>query len=299
MQKPMNLDVHMGNVAASQQAIQVFLEKSYDNLPDRLHHFAPNLGALKSILGSKQMWASYAYDMNDKKELRYGSDLVRLCLEEKRKFYAPRKIFQLNEFFEMAMERANPYSNNFNGLLEPFVISLCEDGNSASQWEKYGNKGKGYCINFHANKPLLEEFSKKNLMLLKVIYDADTQLTLINTAIQKEIDHMLANLDDDFAMSMGMGASISLYQLLLIYAISFKSKSWSSEQEWRLVRGTFQFNTPVTPEERDKDGINVKFTKIDFSDFAAFCSVYDISAGPNADPEEAAQVPDLLATFRA
>jgi hypothetical protein len=201
----------------------------------------------------------------------------------------------------MALERANPYSIEFNGLLEPFVVSLCEDGNSSSQWEKYGNQGQGYCINFRTSKPSLEELSRQNLMFLKVIYDADTQIRLINTAIQKEIDHILANLDDDYAMfmGMGMGASGALYQLLLIYSISFKSKEWSSEQEWRLVRGTYQFKPPVIPDKRNKNGLEVKFTRINFSDFAAFCSIHDVSAGANANPKDVEQISGLLAAFRA
>ena len=298
MPNELNVEAHTGNFVAAQKEIEKFLQKSYTKLPDRLHHFAPDFGALKSILSSRQMWASHAYDMNDQKELWYGSYIVRACLEEKRKLYARRKISQLNDFFDMALERSNPYSNSFNGLPTPFVISLCEDGNSSSQWEKYGNKGKGYCLNFRTTKPLLEDMRNKNLMLLKVIYDINTQTSLINTAIQKEVDHILAHLDDPLASFMGMGASVAFYELLLIYTISFKSKDWSDEQEWRLVRGTHPFFETVTLETRQKDGSSVRFTRVDFSDFASFNCVQDISVGTKALPEEAEQVAGLLASFR-
>ncbi|MGJ9419411.1 DUF2971 domain-containing protein [Massilia sp. CMS3.1] len=299
MPNELNLDAHIGSFVAAQKEIERFLDDNYAKLPDRLHHFAPDFGALKSILGSKQMWASHAYDMNDKRELWYGSYIVHACLEEKRKLYAPRKIFQLDEFFDMALERSNPYSNSFNGLQAPFVISLCEDGNSNSQWEKYGNKGKGYCLNFRTTKPLLPDLAKRNLMLLKVIYDINTQVSLINTAIQKEVNHILAHLNDPSAIFMGMGASVAFYQLLLIYTISFKSKNWSDEREWRLVRGTSPILEPVVPETREKDGSTIRFTRVEFSDFAPFSRVQDISAGAKAIPEEVAQVTGLLDSFRS
>jgi hypothetical protein len=299
MTNELNLDAHFSNFVAAQEEIEKFLKYNYTHLPDRLHHFAPDFGALKSILVSKQMWGSHAYDMNDKRELWYGSYIVRACLEERRKLYAPRKIFQLDEFFDMALERSNPYSNDFNGLQAPFVISLCEDGKSSSQWEKYGNKGKGFCINFSTTKPLLPDMQKKNLMLLKVIYDINTQVSLINTAIQKEVNHILAHLNDPSAIFMGMGASVSFYQLLLIYTISFKSKDWSDEQEWRLVRGTSPILEPIIPETRKKDGSTIRFTRVEFSDFASFSHVQDISAGVETVPEEVAQVTGLLDEFRS
>lgn len=293
----MDLPVHTTNFSTALKSIEDFLEKSYSRLPAKLHHFAPDYFVLSSILENKQMWASHSYDMNDPSEIRYGSNLVIFCLIEMQRRYASRNIFQLNEFFEMALERANPYTNGFNGLPEPFVISLCEDGHSSSQWERYGNKGKGYCINFDTTKPTLTELKKNDLVLLKVIYDVRTQISLINAAIQREVDNILANQRDPNAMFMGLGASGALYQLLLFYAISFKSPDWSVEKEWRLVRGTNWLREPIMPEKRDKNGKEVRYTRINLDDFA-YLNVYDISVGVNVLSSEADQVPALFATIR-
>jgi len=293
MPAEINLDAHAANVSKALDDLFTFVNEQHALLPNRLYHFTA-MEAIESILQNDQMWASHAYDMNDERELWYGANLIKFCLEEKQKMYAPRKIFQLNEFFEMALERANPYTNNFNELPEPFVISLCEDGSSATQWEKYGKNGYGGCLHFEANQPAIRAMREKNLILLKVIYDAQIQISLINAAIQKEIDHILSYLNDPFSTFMGMGASIAFDQVMLFYTIAFKSKKWSDEQEWRLVRGVDRSAEPIEPETRP--GLNgpVRFTRVDLNDFRPWINVIDIAVGSNVSDMQAARTRELL-----
>lgn len=276
-----------------------YLMNQRSQLPSRLYHFTSGFGALQSILKGKKMWASHAYDMNDNMELRYASNLVRLCLDEKRRLYTPLKIWQLDQFFDMAIERSNPYTNPYNELPEPFVISLCEDGTSKSQWEKYGNNGQGYCINFKADMARLKELISKNLHLIKVVYDVTIQTSMINTAIQKQVDYILANQNRPHAQLMGMEASIAFYQVMLFYTVAFKSKNWSDEQEWRLVRGVNAYTSPDILETRERGVEIVRYTSIDFADFAPCIHVADVSPGERTLPEETALLQPLVDAYRA
>lgn len=288
-----DLDVHSKNYTRALDALGQFIDGQHHVLPDKLYHFTSVPAAANSILTNREMWASHAYDMNDEFEVRYGSNLVILCLQEQQKRYIKSNVFQLAEFFEMALERANPYTNGFNGMPEPFVVSLCEDGTSPSQWKEYANDGKGFRLDFETSKAAAELW-KKRLVLLKVIYDAPTQIKLINTAIQHEVDHILAHLDDPFARAMGLGASVAFYQLLLTYSITFKSKKWSKEREWRLVKGTSPIPDLSPPDTRLRGTETVRFRKIKMSDFESCVRLAGVTPGLMADPEETKIILDLV-----
>ena len=276
--------------------IGFFIMRSHEQVPARLHHFTSDLSKVESILGNREMWASHAYDMNDPRELRYGSHLIHERLREYRRRYG-RLSLQLDQFFDMAMERDNPFDNPFNSTPPPFVISLCEDGSSDSQWQKYGNEGKGFCFNFDINRDGMGSLMAEKLHFLPVIYDPEVQLRLIDTAIQRQVNHLLRSAREDMAMFYGMNASCAFFYVAMLYASVFKSPYWRDEREWRLVRGLRSI-TPApfhTLRIGDKER---RFNKVGFRELASALALHDISCGSNVPTENIAQLTSLLSTFR-
>lgn len=219
-----------------------FQNDNFVNLPSKLYHFVPSLMVLNSILKNREMWASHSYDMADKMELWYGAQLL---LERIEKFKAelPNSNDAVREFFEMAADVANPYTNNYTGAAHTFILSFTEEGDSAHQWENYANKNMGFCLEFEATHiDWVNWYREYNLQLVRVKYERQEQIRLIDELIQEQLDFIQYAEKYPNGMFAAMTTSVSAVDVLKYYVMSFKQGrdrkyDYSSENEWRLVYG--------------------------------------------------------------
>lgn len=273
-----------------------FLTDSYKNVPKTLHHFVPGHVVLKSVLSNREMWASHAYDMADKKELWYCAELLkeRIAAFQKR---LPKSDATISEFFEMASDVANPYTNTYTGNRDVFILSFTEEGNSSHQWENYAAKSNGYCLDFEvAHEGWNKWFAEENITLVRVIYDRDRQIALIDELIQEQLDFIAESAKYPNGLFAAMSASVSAVDLLRYYVMAFKQgdpngMDYSSENEWRLVYGMrgiaeHRMPDPLVINTRDDGDAKKRYVKISLDSLQGFVSFNGIRAGKNVEPIE-------------
>jgi hypothetical protein len=280
-----------------------FLTMSYENMPGRLHHYLPGKPVLKSVIENGEMWASHAYDMADKKELWYCAEL----LQERIKFFKqslPQTNFAINEFFEMASDVANPYTNSYTGQLDVFILSFTEDGNSLDQWENYANSSSGYCLDFEVDHKLWNKwFVEKNLLFVRVIYDREKHVALIDELIREQLDFIAESAKHPNGLFAAMPASVSAVNVLRYYVMAFKQgdpngSNYSSENEWRLVYGmraiaNNRLPDPLSICSRDDGDTKKRYVKISLDSMQGFVSFNGVRAGEKVNVSDQRDLAEL------
>lgn len=211
-----------------------------------LHHYTPSFTVATSIVENGVFWATHSEYMTDKRELKYGAELVEERIEEFRNSH-PGLSTPLKEFLEMAEERSNPYSNNVSQKIHTYFVCFSEEGNLEHQWKKYAADYTGCCVDFEIPEcyidPTSEESTQlqhKNIDLLKVIYDRTEQIRLVDEILYRMAEFIKEAIDKCgffWSISSGMGPAISMVNVLRYYVMSFKDASYSPEREWRCVYG--------------------------------------------------------------
>lgn len=247
-----------------------------------LYHYTSEAG-FNGIVLNNIMRLTLSTQSNDEKDTIYIYDLIK---ENKDKLYIDNMpehnmiIDGLLESFTKFEERIK--SNNFDDqLLKPFVLCFTDKGDDKDMWEGY-NKNVGYSIEIDINS--LEQYTKtvkfanqiiqnaNSYVMTPVIYDKDTQISIIKDIIDSEYNKFLNNKDekvcdtidpiqisynfkitftdledDDYSYeSEPKYARIqlknkfidlldSIYSQLLLVAPLIKNPYWKSENETRLM----------------------------------------------------------------
>ncbi|MGC2238492.1 MAG: DUF2971 domain-containing protein [Pyrinomonadaceae bacterium] len=140
-----------------------------------LYHYT-DLGGLKGIIESKDIWLTNSRYSNDDDEITYGYGIVKGVIEEKIKANPGEKDFlkQLSELIKEPPE---------DGI---YTCSFCRKDNLLSQWRGYGANGTGVSIKFnpHLFDDVLGMDSPKGLIRMwQVFYDIKVQKRIIRRAI--------------------------------------------------------------------------------------------------------------------
>jgi hypothetical protein len=201
----------------------VFIEEQFYTT-NKLYHYC-NMDSLLGIIENSTLWMSNVLYQNDRLELSYGRNLLKIILNQKChdnplniKIYERIKL-DIEAFFKRA---------------HIFTFSLCENDDQLSQWRGYTIKDKG-SVSIGINAYELQEHIVENALLLPVIYDRDKQVKYYETYIDEFVKIMTDSrtISDPDAKFLEYWA-VFINQLA-IFLITFKSKVFEEEKEWRVI----------------------------------------------------------------
>ena len=173
-----------------------------------LYHYTDS-HAFLNIIQSKVLWATDTSFMNDSQEIEYAKKRTKAAIDQ---------------------EDAPKF--NREGILrwithEPERRALCcfsEEPDLLSQWRAYADNGAGFAIGFEKDA-FNSQSSGPIGGMVRVIYDDDEQNTLLARCIKSLNDQGESGAWSDFTPR----------QFWQLY-VSFKSKAFDEEKEWRFVR---------------------------------------------------------------
>lgn len=202
----------------------------HEQFPNTLYHYTSAEGLI-GISSTRSIWLTDLRYMNDSSELQYSKALVAERLDGKTRDSNLTDI--QNEFLKRIRSSFDPFSYKFS----VFSVSFCEDGNLLSQWRAYSGQGGGYAIGidfFHTIR-----FLDKKCVLRRVIYDEIKQVNLIDDLIEKFLES-IRNQTEDQLLEEVSSTLIPAYcqtfsSTIGEYLFCFKHPDFHEEKEWRLV----------------------------------------------------------------
>jgi hypothetical protein len=203
------------------------LERGIPVPPAQLYHYT-DARALKSIVGSGELWATNALFMNDQTEIFHAGNLLGRAVYgpevDKPGAWPPEGTCSSAD---AAMRRV---LSRLNSYVEVYVFCFCSRSDLLSQWRGYG-QGGGYEIGFSSEE--VTALGGGGLSLVPVIYDEEEQ----ERRTRELVDGWRAVFDeelpagDDWAPAM---AAFLFAQSFGRLAVSFKNAAFKEEEEWRL-----------------------------------------------------------------
>lgn len=254
--------------------------------PPILYHLTNASGAL-GILTSKTLWASRAMSLNDSSEIAFGIDLTRRYLMERiEKERSPKREIFLKHALDWLLP--TPEQPDLVINIEHFVVSFCGDVGRSSHWLHYGNVGAGYALGFESAR-----LEAKAFELVKVIYDAEEQIAVIDQAVkiveEKLLDVTYRKSVDTLAAAGGVASHLCATAIRALTA-RLKHPSFSSEDEWRLVTMNFSNMTLADGGVPLKQGYLARGSRIIpylTADYASGLPISEIVLGQAVDLEHA------------
>jgi hypothetical protein len=231
----------------------------YDAQPTNalLWHFTNKTG-LKGILHSNQLWFTDLSFTNDTLEIEHSINIAEKVVQSH--LSAATNPLTI-ECLKAALDHleGDRRSRAENGLYNvAYSVSLCEAMQFPNLWQIYGDQGKGFAIGFNVdslrsrpNQLRVSAPTKTSstgveisfgqgfphvLSLVKIIYDEDLQIAIIERCIRQLLAAAQV-LKDSSSFSTEIAAMFGFwfYQAFWHQSYRFKSSVWSFEKEWRLV----------------------------------------------------------------
>lgn len=241
----------------------MYLARDFGPEDDRTIFHYTDAAGLDGILKTRTIWASSINYLNDSKEIYYARDLVRNYVNANYDSEVNRLLI------ELAIGHIFPELGGDLFHAQIYVTSFSAKCDDLSQWRAYASK-HGYCIGF-APSMLTEHAKQQGFSLEKVCYKKEDQEVLI-----KPIADSYLSASRELSLSAGQLQSLTgrwpwkdheqLMELannfrdsLLPVAPLLKDRSFSEEEEWRLVS---QQNIKQEFEVRITDNGIVPYTVI-------------------------------------
>ena len=181
-----------------------------------LYHYT-SFSALNGILRNKEIWLGNVRYMNDRSEMEYFFEK----LSEEILCDMPDYSREIRTIFSDQKRRLEGKT--------AYVFCLSELYDDASQWDRYGNKGKGICIEFSESR-LLGMLDNRAL-LQSVIYSTDIGDHEVKVLIEKYIR--------DKTLPDGYDSVEAIFDRAWSCAFAFKHPSFNSEREVRICANPF------------------------------------------------------------
>jgi hypothetical protein len=246
--------------------------------PRRLYHYTDANGVL-GIISEKRLRLTHAGYLNDPGELKYAANMI---LETVADEFANRGTI-LEQFKGWIDKHLDEDALN----VPAYVSCFCEKGDLLNQWRGYAGAADGYSIGFdprHLGDMSWKLPTDRITVLRKVIYDQGKQkafvkswTTAICDLIEKTRDKLLPE-------------HTRLYwQTAAELMVTFKSRVYEEEREWRLVE--FQ-----RPDSELKFAASRRFIKpyIEYADKSCNLPIREILLGPVLESATARRSLEML-----
>ena len=189
------------------------------NYPKTIYHYT-NFVALEGILCGEGLRMCRSDNMNDKKEVFNFVELAEKSLLKRFKGDQKKSIEIRNKFKQELAARKNDIA---------YLVSFSTWCDDVSQWERYGNNGRGVNIAFNVNK-LKDLVETKMVALQRVFYG-------------KNADHhqLIDVLEDLFLQEQHVRWGFyqndwkAVFDNMWAVSVAHKHSSFLSEQEYRLM----------------------------------------------------------------
>ena len=250
-----------------------------------IYHYT-SLQALQGILTNKEFWVTKSDFMNDKSELIYTSNMFEELFFKKMSD-SPFKQKLINAFNKEKLDITGDYTLDISQLLSGYhILSFSTVHDNLTLWVEFSDS-MGYCLKFDI-KTLLENMPQKIKWHVEVIYNLKKQKQLLAESVEKAlrmVDKRYTKLDDlpqDFSDDEIMSYSLFLCGICTVYSMFFKSKSFSSEKEYRIVFSEIYKIDKKFPREmdlffREKNSALIPYVK---ESFGTLDSIKGITVGP-------------------
>ncbi len=176
-----------------------------------LYHYTSQEGLI-GIISTSELWATKVQYMNDSSEFGLALKIAADCLNTRLTNCDAKQKRKL----DLLIQTLNIGNANV------FVSCFCEEGDLLGQWRAYTGANHGYSIGIDS-KILNERAGASKFTLGPCVYDAKSQMTIIEEAIEKCLSLTEEECDTTFE-----------YNLITIGAF-FKDAQFQEEREWRLV----------------------------------------------------------------
>jgi hypothetical protein len=219
--------IQMTEIESADRQIATFCEACLhlfmQTPPPLLYHYTTSAGMI-GILHSNRLWAHDATAQNDAAEIRYAASVMRAHID---RAYATEYSDTACLLFDALRARLSAA-----GSSRAHIVSLVLNGDAEHMWRLYGERGNGCSFGFPTH--IAGEWGP-GWYLLRCNYSEDDlnsfcrySLALIRTIFAH------AMVADPFAKPE-VYANL-FFDHVALFGLLFKSKIWSDEQEWRLVK---------------------------------------------------------------
>lgn len=208
-----------------------------DPSPETIYHYT-SLQGLKSIIETQKIYCTNINFLNDKKEYKYGVDLIRCIIENLKDEDSNILILKMVE---------ENIDLNFNS--ERYVTCFSMNEDLLSQWRAYANHGKGVAIGFDFK--LFKTTTEPVLSGKRIEYDEDYHNKTIKEFIQIIIQFYEKRKDmiDWEDSTYEKSVAIIVIKYLESIIASYKHPSFGEEQEYRFQYEIDGINTHKGDEE--------------------------------------------------
>lgn len=202
--------------------------KSSEKIPHILWHYTDIRGGF-GVIENRELWATSFQHLNDPHEFTYGIDIAVKTVLNFSWSVSTNHPEILSSFANHCKEEA------LNPKLPFYVCSLSEEQDSTHQWKNYANNGTGLSLGFLANELPINDL----IRCFKVIYDPALQTAEAQKLCQ-EFDSLLSKVASTYGNSPHLKSILGnvlndAWQSIYLLSARFKHKSWSNENEWRLI----------------------------------------------------------------
>lgn len=196
------------------------LKKQFPPLKTIYHY--TSLSGLIAIIETQSIYCTHINYLNDKKEFKYGVDLIQRVIEKLK-----------NENFETPVLQM--VESQIHEIYKPerYVTCFSKEGDLLSQWRAYANQGKGVSIGFdflRFDKSIYQYVTGNHIE-----YDEDYQFQVIEELIRIIITFFIERKEIIDWKDYGYEWLVNTVIVEFLQGIiaSYKSHSFKEEQEYR------------------------------------------------------------------
>ncbi len=236
--------------------------------PLSLAHYT-DLDGLIGIVKSRELWASNASFLNDRRELVHGIEASVVAVEKlaSKAYQAWRGVLE-NVVRDLEQGK----------MPDTYVVCFSRMEDSLSQWRAYAGNEQGVAVVFDV-KRLCAFLFPHEARLMRVIYGTLTAGRKMRDELKREID-LIDELDELTGQATTNDRKRAAFSALSWLIPRFKHFGFADEREWRFVVQVDGNSTDV--EFRRKSAHLLPYIKLGSSERLP---IKRVVVGPGKDPE--------------